>query len=104
MWWEPIKQAERAARRPNQSDNPRLKWEYQCADCTEWHKGSEVQVDHVNPCGTLLSLEDIPAFIERLLSEDPNDYQVLCKQCHQKKTNAEREARTMQKEVASVAA
>lgn len=103
MWWEPIKQAEKAARRPSQSDNPRLKWEFQCAECKQWFKRADVQVDHIIPCGTLTSLEDIPKFIENLLSENVDDYQVICKKDHQDKTNAERVARKAQKEVANAA-
>jgi hypothetical protein len=54
----------------------------------------EIQLDHTIPCGSLLSAEDIPGFLQRLTPEDPGAFKVLCKaKCHQAKTNAERAAK-----------
>jgi len=66
-------------------------WVYECAHCKRAFKGSEVQIDHIVPTGRLLSFEDIPVFLESLLREDVIEYQLLCKPCHQIKTNFERE-------------
>ena len=52
----------------------------------------ETQVDHIVSCGSLRSFEDLPGFTERLLCET-SGLQVVCKKCHQKKTNEEREQR-----------
>jgi len=87
-YWKPIVNAKMAARRPNKSENKRLKWEFQCNHCKEWFPDKEVQVDHIEPVGTLKCAEDLPKFLEQLASED--GYQVLCKPCHQIKTNEER--------------
>lgn len=79
----------RKAQREYEGVDKRRKYEYQCACCGEWFKGSEVSVDHITPCGSLLSFSDIPIFAEKLFcSED--GLQVLCKECHRKKTNEER--------------
>ena len=75
------------ARRPSQSDNKRLKWEFQCAECEGWFPQSEVEVDHVVPAGSLRSFEDIAGFVERLFCE-PEGLVVLCEQCHRAKTNS----------------
>ena len=77
------------AKRAYTGENKRQKFEYQCNHCKGWFKSNEVQVDHRTPAGSLLSYQDLPQFVERLYcSED--GLQVLCKQCHQIKTNKER--------------
>lgn len=75
-----------AVKRPNESSNKRMKWEYQCAECGDWFPRKEVQVDHIIACGSLKTYEDLPGFVERLFCE-PNDLAVLCRKCHQDKTN-----------------
>jgi len=52
----------------------------------------ETQVDHIVSCGSLRSFEDLPGFTERLLCE-ASGLQIVCKACHQAKTNEEREQR-----------
>lgn len=69
------------ARRENQSDNKRLKWEFQCADCGCWFPRKEVRVDHVEPAGKLTCYDDLPGFVRRLYCELDN-LQVLCIPCH----------------------
>jgi hypothetical protein len=66
---------------------------YQCAICECVVPSKQIQVDHVEPCGTLSSIKDVPAFIERLTPESPEAFQAICKECHQRKTNLEREQR-----------
>ena len=89
-WWIPLQQALNAARRPSQNkDNKRLKFEYQCAHCKKWFPRSGVEVDHVNPCGSLLSLTDLVEFVRKLTPENLDAYQVLCKEHHREKTNKE---------------
>jgi len=82
-------QAKEDARRPNQSDNKRMKWEYQCAHCHKWFPDKQVQIDHIAPVGKLNCMDDVVPFIERLVVEK-DGFQVLCRDCHQVKTNKER--------------
>jgi len=87
-YWKPIMQCKLASRRTNQSSNKRMKWEYQCAHCEGWFKDKDIQIDHVAPVGTLKCEDDLVPFLRRLTVED--GFQVLCKECHQIKTNKER--------------
>lgn len=88
--WVPMREAMKAARREYTGPNKRQKWEYLCAECLEWWKGSEVQVDHIEPCGSLKCSDDLAWWLERLTPEDPAAFQVLCKPCHKQKTQRER--------------
>ncbi len=84
--WPPLaRHALNAAKRPSQSGNKRLKWEYQCCECGEWFKRTDVQVDHIVACGSLKNWEDFAVFAERLFSEAAG-LQVMCKECHGEKT------------------
>lgn len=87
-WWIPMNKALLAARRPYQGTNKQAKWQFLCAECGEWYMRKNVQIDHKIECGALRCAEDIAGFIERLTPEDPAAFQVLCKQCHSKKTKA----------------
>lgn len=88
--WKPAQYAMTASRRPSQSENKRQKWEYQCARCLEWCKGSDVRRDHIEPCGSLRNLDDLAGWLDRLTPESSDAFQVLCEECHQLKTNEER--------------
>jgi hypothetical protein len=77
------------ARRPAQSEDSRLKWEYQCAECKNWFPKKEVECDHITPAGTLKSFEDLAEFVRKLAGPQ----QVLCRTCHTNKTNNERAAK-----------
>jgi 5-methylcytosine-specific restriction endonuclease McrA len=87
--WKPIYVCKEKARRKNQSDNPRLKWEYQCAHCNNWFPDKQIQVDHIVPAGSLTCAEDVAPFIERLFCEEEG-LRVLCVDCHQAVTNFQR--------------
>lgn len=95
MWWIPMKQALEAVKRPSQNSlNKRLKFEYQCAECGEWFPRKDIHIDHIYPCGSLNTYEDLARFVQNLTPEDPNAYQILCKdKCHREKTNWERKSK-----------
>ena len=67
-------------------------YEYNCVACNDWFPDKEVQVDHIQPAGSLTSYSDLPGFCERLFCES-KDLQIMCKPCHQLKTNEERKVR-----------
>lgn len=77
------------ARRPYKGPDKRTKWEFQCNHCNEWFKSKEIQVDHIKPAGSLKRYEDLPAFVSTLFCSKDN-LQVLCKECHNIKTQEER--------------
>jgi len=65
---------------------------YVCAHCDGWFGSSQVEVDHIVPAGSLKTFDDLPAFVERMFCE-AEGFQILCKECHQVKTNAEKDER-----------
>lgn len=91
--WPPIHAAKKDARRAYEGPDKNRKWEYQCAICKGWFKGTDTQVDHIEPAGSLKSFEDLQGFVERLFCEK-DGLQVLCKTCHKnEKTDKENESR-----------
>ena len=88
-WWKPILQAKYAARRKYKGPNKRQKYEYLCDKCKKWFAEKHIEVDHIIPCGTLRSGDDVKGFIERLFCEKEH-LVVLCKPCHKKKTIKEK--------------
>lgn len=91
-WWKPILQAKLAARRRYKGPNKRLKWEYFCSKCGKYYPDKNIEVDHIIPCGTLRSGDDLKGFVERLFCEAEH-LVVLCKPCHKIKTKNEKDAR-----------
>ena len=49
----------------------------------------DISVDHIIPCGSLTCADDLPAFVEKMFCE-VEGLQVLCGDCHSKKTANER--------------
>jgi 5-methylcytosine-specific restriction endonuclease McrA len=82
--WPPKYKAKQLAKRPYRGTNKRQRFEYQCAACTGWFTDKETQVDHIVPCGTLKSWDDLSGFAERMFVET-DGLQVLCKNCHENK-------------------
>lgn len=73
----------------------RTTYEYRCEACKKWKDGKDVQVDHIQPAGSLNEYGDLPGFVERLFCEADN-LQVLCKGCHGIKTKEERDVKRKQ--------
>jgi hypothetical protein len=88
-WWKPVSKCKELAKRAYKGKNKRQKWEYQCNKCKEWFKSDEVNVDHIEPAGSLNCAEDLPAFVETLFCEQ-NNLQCLCLNCHNIKTQKEK--------------
>lgn len=87
-FWRPLQSALKLARVAAPGPRGR-KWLFLCAACQKLHLRKQVQVDHLQPCGALTKPEHIAEFLRRLTTERPEDFQVLCKKCHQEKTNKE---------------
>ncbi len=76
-------------RRVYQGDNKRQRFEHQCNICKEWFKQSEVQIDHIIPCGgffTPMYEIDEVAFKHFCYIMFCGPLQKLCKPCHNVKT------------------
>jgi 5-methylcytosine-specific restriction endonuclease McrA len=81
--WPPKRQAMVAGRRVKDAPG-RRSYEYRCANCGRWFPEKGIQMDHIVPCGSIRSFEDVAAFLERMLVE-ADGYQVLCRECNQNK-------------------
>ena len=67
---------------PYKGKDKRRKKNYICESCGEEFMKAEVEVNHVVPCGSLRSFEDLPGFVQRMfVGEDK--LEVLCKECHE---------------------
>lgn len=85
-YWKPMQLVLQKASRPSQSSNKRLKKEFQCIKCLKWFKRADVQIDHIEECGSLKCYDDIIPFLKRLTKEEHSAYQILCKPDHKIKT------------------
>ena len=64
--------------------------QYQCGVCSTWTKSTAISVDHIEPVISVESgFQDWNEFVRRLFCKAEN-LQVICDDCHQKKTNKER--------------
>jgi 5-methylcytosine-specific restriction endonuclease McrA len=80
----------RARRLKPKSKVGRHKYEYKFNKFKRFYQGKEVSVDHIVPVGGLNKPEDLPKFVENLFCHEDN-LQVLCKVCHDKKTQEDKE-------------
>lgn len=88
-WWKPITECKLKAKRAYKGNNKRQKFEYQCNQCKNWFPEKQINVDHIEPAGSLNCAADLPGFVERLFCEQDN-LQVLCTSCHDVKTKLEK--------------
>ena len=65
---------------------------YKCSACAGLFRDKDVQVEHTVPCGSLKSYDDLPRFVSNMFCE-ADGLTIMCKSCHQTKTNDERLAR-----------
>jgi 5-methylcytosine-specific restriction endonuclease McrA len=66
---------------------------YKCANCSKIFNRGEIQLDHVAPViDPTTGFIDWNTYISRLFA-DESGWQVLCRGCHQAKSNAENRVR-----------
>lgn len=63
---------------------------YPCNMCKGWFPRKEVEKDHIEPCGTIRSFEDIGIVAKKMFIEIDEGWQCLCKTCHKARTLAQR--------------
>lgn len=88
-YWKPAQKALKEAECGTRI-NPktgRIRKVYRCAACGQADFREAMQIDHIEPCGSLRSASDLPVFLERLTCEDATKYQLLHRTCHQATTN-----------------
>lgn len=84
--WRPIYGVLKDCKRPATPEDhrvwgKRIKFTHQCSVCNQWFPKKEVEVDHIIPCGSLRSVEDVGPFVLRMLCERPG-LRVVCTSCH----------------------
>jgi 5-methylcytosine-specific restriction endonuclease McrA len=103
--WDVLRSVRREVPRINK-DGSRAKKDavqYLCNVCKQYVGSTMVAVDHIIP---VISVDDgfvdFNTFIQRLFCEASN-LQVICDECHQQKTNAERTERNRKKDLEALA-
>src|SRR3972149_7795165 len=69
MFWKPISETKKSARRKYSGINKRQRWEYECSKCHNFFMDKQVAVHHITPVGTLKCYADLPQFVENLFCE-----------------------------------
>jgi len=87
--WPPKYECLNRATRPYKGSDKRRKKERQCAICKKWWPTTQTSADHIVPCGSLQSFDDLVPWVTRCFV-GVDGFQCLCDGCHAKKTQEER--------------
>lgn len=85
--WPPRTYALLAAR--TTVSGKRHRFEYTCSACNNKFKQKEVEVDHIQPVGSLKDYDQLPEFVARLFVNEAK-LRIVCKPCHKTITSEER--------------
>lgn len=97
--WKPRSEAKKLAKvQIGTYSTGRAKYAWKCAICGVLFKEKETVSDHINPVVPIegFSLRpdfDLHEMAERMFCDNVEDFQCLCKVCHDKKSKEENEAR-----------
>lgn len=89
LTWPPLRDIMRRNRRPYSGPDKRTKWEHQCDLCGGWYTAKEIEVDHIEPCGSLRDWGDVEGFARRLFCEG-DGLRKTCVECNQARGRKER--------------
>lgn len=88
-WWKPMQLALKASSTTYMVGR-RRRVMFLCAVCNKLHDRKDVEVNHIEPAGSLRDYNDLAEFCERLFVEDISKLEVLCKPCHLEITKGQR--------------
>ena len=88
-WWKPMQLALKASSTTYTVGRAKRVM-FLCAQCNKLHERKNVEVNHIEPAGSLKDYNDLPSFCEKLFVEDISKLEVLCKPCHLAITVAQR--------------
>uniref|UniRef100_A0AB39AJE6 HNH endonuclease n=1 Tax=Vibrio phage P018-4 TaxID=3229728 RepID=A0AB39AJE6_9CAUD len=73
---------------PDNDPNTRRRWKIQCEhpECLKWFGKNDVACDHIVGGHSLKTPEDLFTFYDNILNVSFNDLQILCHECHDRKT------------------
>lgn len=74
----------------NTNPDVRSLWLHECNHCKELHKAADIQVDHIKGNHSLKVVGDFVDYYENILNVVHKGLQILCKDCHEVKTYAEK--------------
>lgn len=80
-WWKPMQLALKASSTTYTVGRAKRVM-FLCAQCNKLHERKNVEVNHIEPAGSLKDYNDLPSFCEKLFVEDITKLEVLCKPCH----------------------
>lgn len=78
------------ARIPDLDPKTRTKWLFECEHCRQKFKEADIQVDHIKGEHSLVNIDELVSFARSILDVKLDDLQIMCKECHETKTYAER--------------
>lgn len=85
---------------PNPRGRKPTVWGFDCACCGKTYPiAKECQVDHIVPAGSLINIEDIQGFVERLLVVTEDNLRLVCKACNGTLAYADRQNITFEEAV-----
>lgn len=70
--------------------------QYLCASCKLIFPRKEVQIDHIEPVTPITGWDSLDGFVTRL-KVPTTQLQIICKECHKKKSGEENEIRRTSK-------
>lgn len=81
IFWKPILNVKNRAKIAYKGPNKRRKFSFICEGCKEEFASNQVNVHHMVECGSLMTFDDLPGFVERLFCEEEH-LKLLCHRCH----------------------
>ena len=87
--WKPRNDKLNEGRVPYKGNDKRTKWCYSCEHCGQYFKRSQIDLDHIVPCGGISCFEDIEGWYRRAFVEK-DGFRRLCIECHNRRTQQDR--------------